>query len=101
MKKQEWKEDDTRKVQSGPEEERDSRSEITRRTFLNRSLIAGAVAGAAVNGLFPFIQTIEVAFGAQAFSFAWISDSLNLRRNCSLAIWGFDAARMVLITSSR
>ena len=48
---------------------------ITRRIFLRRSLAAGAVAGAAASGLFPFIQTIDVAFGAEAFRFAWISDS--------------------------
>jgi hypothetical protein len=75
MKNQEWKEDDKSKVRSGPDEGRESRNEITRRTFLRRSLLAGAAAGAAANGLFPFIQTIEVAFGAEAFSFAWISDS--------------------------
>src|SRR3990172_2434537 len=48
---------------------------ITRRIFLRRSLAAGAVAGGAASGLFPFIQTIDVAFGAEAFRFAWISDS--------------------------
>jgi hypothetical protein len=58
-----------------PGEGHGTREEITRRTFLRRSLLAGAAAGAAANGLFPFIQTIEVAFGAEAFSFAWISDS--------------------------
>jgi hypothetical protein len=75
MKNQEWNENKKNKVRSGPEEGRNNRNEITRRTFLRRSLLAGAAAGAAANGLFPFIQTIEVAFGAEAFSFAWISDS--------------------------
>src|SRR3990170_52102 len=48
---------------------------ITRRIFLRRSLAAGAVAGAAASGLFPFIQTIDVAYGAEPFRFAWISDT--------------------------
>ncbi len=58
-----------------PEGESDRINEITRRIFLRRSLLAGAAAGAAAGGLFPFIQTIDVAFGAEAFRFAWISDS--------------------------
>jgi calcineurin-like phosphoesterase family protein len=48
---------------------------ITRRAFIHRSLLAGAAAGAAASGIFPLIQTIDVAYGAEAFSFAWISDS--------------------------
>jgi 3',5'-cyclic AMP phosphodiesterase CpdA len=47
---------------------------MTRRAFLKRSLAAGA-AGAAAGGLLPFFQTIDVAFGAEAFRFAWVSDT--------------------------
>ncbi len=48
---------------------------ITRRTFIHRTLITGAAMGAASQGLFPLINTIDVAYGAEAFTFAWISDS--------------------------
>src|ERR1044071_7107389 len=49
---------------------------ITRRTFLHRSIVAGAVTGAAAYGWFPLINTLDFAYGAQApFKFAWISDT--------------------------
>jgi 3',5'-cyclic AMP phosphodiesterase CpdA len=48
---------------------------ISRRVFLRTSLAAGAIAGAAASGLLPFIQTIDVAYGAESFSFAWVSDT--------------------------
>ena len=48
---------------------------ITRRTFIRRSLVAGAAVGAASQGLFPIISTLDVAYGAQEFRFAWISDT--------------------------
>jgi 3',5'-cyclic AMP phosphodiesterase CpdA len=48
---------------------------LTRRTFLHRSLMAGAAAGAATYGWFPLINTIEVAHAQQSFSFAWVSDT--------------------------
>ena len=48
---------------------------LTRRTFLHRSLAAGAVAGAATYGWFPLINTIDVAHAQQSFKFAWISDT--------------------------
>ncbi len=49
---------------------------ITRRTFLHRSLLTGVAAGAATYGWFPLINTIDVAYGAEAaFKFAWISDT--------------------------
>jgi 3',5'-cyclic AMP phosphodiesterase CpdA len=49
---------------------------ITRRTFLHKSLLTGAAAGAATFGWFPLMNTIDVAYGAeQAFKFAWISDT--------------------------
>ena len=49
---------------------------LTRRIFIQKSLATGAVAGAATCGLFPIINTIDVAYGAEApFTFAWISDT--------------------------
>lgn len=50
---------------------------ITRRTFLHRSLLGGAGAGAAAFGWFPLINTLDITL-AQAgagFRFAWISDT--------------------------
>jgi 3',5'-cyclic AMP phosphodiesterase CpdA len=49
---------------------------ITRRLFLHKSLLTGAAAGAATTGLFPIMNTIDIAYGADApFKFAWISDT--------------------------
>jgi hypothetical protein len=48
---------------------------LTRRTFLHRSLLAGAAAGAATYGWFPLINTIDVAHAQQSFKFAWVSDT--------------------------
>ncbi len=48
---------------------------FTRRTFLHRSLVAGAAASAATYGWFPLINTIDVAHAQQSFKFAWISDT--------------------------
>ena len=48
---------------------------LTRRTFLHRSLMAGAAAGAATYGWFPLINTFDVAYAQQTFKFAWISDT--------------------------
>jgi 3',5'-cyclic-AMP phosphodiesterase len=48
---------------------------LTRRTFLHRSLLTGAAAGAATYGWFPLINTIDVAHAQQSFSFAWVSDT--------------------------
>jgi predicted MPP superfamily phosphohydrolase len=55
----------------------DAGTRIDRRTFLHRSLWAGAAAGASTFGLFPLINTIEMAFaqGADPIRFAWISDT--------------------------
>lgn len=47
---------------------------ITRRTFLHRSLLAGA-AGAVTYGWFPLINTLDVAHAQQSFKFAWVSDT--------------------------
>lgn len=47
---------------------------LTRRTFLHRSLAAGA--GVASMGLFDSISTMNVAHAAgESFSFAWVSDT--------------------------
>lgn len=49
---------------------------IARRTFLHRSLLTGVAAGAASYGWFPLINTIDLAYGAEApFKFAWLSDT--------------------------
>jgi len=49
---------------------------ITRRTFLHRSLLAGAAAGAATYGWFPLVNTLDVAVAQQqTFKFAWVSDT--------------------------
>ena len=48
---------------------------ITRRTFLHKSVLAGA-AGAATYGWLPLINTLDFVQGARpAFKFAWISDN--------------------------
>lgn len=59
---------------SGSEQRPDRSLGITRRTFLHKSLVAGT-AGAAAYGWFPLINTIDLAFGAEAFKFAWLSDT--------------------------
>ena len=58
----------------------DASLDITRRVFVHKSLYTGAVAagaaGAAVTGWFPMMNTMTLAYGAEApFSFAWISDT--------------------------
>jgi Icc protein len=50
--------------------------QITRRTFLHKSLLtAGMTASAATYGWFPLINTIDLAWGQTAFKFAWVSDT--------------------------
>src|SRR5260221_5337303 len=59
-----------------PGEHPDPALRITRRTFVHRSLLTGAAAGAASAGWFPFINTVDVAYAAeQPFKFAWLSDT--------------------------
>jgi 3',5'-cyclic-AMP phosphodiesterase len=58
----------------------DASVRVTRRTFIHKSLLTGAAAGAAgaaLTGWFPIINTISYAHAAgdPGFSFAWISDS--------------------------
>jgi 3',5'-cyclic-AMP phosphodiesterase len=48
---------------------------LTRRTFLHRSLLTGAAAGAATYGWFPLINTLDVAHAQASFKFAWVSDT--------------------------
>src|SRR3989449_10001755 len=49
-----------------PGERPDSSLAITRRIFLHKSLLAGAAAGAATYGWFPLVNTLDLAFGAEA-----------------------------------
>jgi len=58
-----------------PGERPDPSLAITRRIFLHKSLLAGATAGAATYGWFPLVNTLDLAFGAEAFKFAWVSDN--------------------------
>jgi len=58
-----------------PGQHPDRSLKLTRRTFLHRSLLTGAAAGAATYGWFPLINTIDVAHAAESFKFAWISDT--------------------------
>lgn len=59
-----------------PDDRPDPSLKITRRTFLHKSIVAGTVTGVATYGWFPLINTLSMAFGAEApFSFAWISDT--------------------------
>ena len=58
-----------------PGEHPDRSLGITRRIMLHKSLLTGAVAGVATYGWFPLINTMSVAFGAENFTFAWVSDT--------------------------
>ena len=50
--------------------------QITRRTFVHKSLLtAGVAAGAATFGWFPLVNTLDLAWGQTAFKFAWVSDT--------------------------
>jgi 3',5'-cyclic-AMP phosphodiesterase len=60
---------------NGPGERPAASIGITRRTFLHRSVVAGAAAGAATYGWFPLINTLDVAHAQQSFKFAWVSDT--------------------------
>ncbi|MGH7267490.1 MAG: metallophosphoesterase family protein [Candidatus Rokuibacteriota bacterium] len=57
-----------------PGERPDPGLRITRRTFIHKSLLAGA-AGVATYGWFPWISTLDVAHAQQSFTFAWLSDN--------------------------
>jgi 3',5'-cyclic-AMP phosphodiesterase len=64
----------------------DPELKITRRTFIHRSCLTGAATVAQTFAWWPLLNTMDVAFGAEApFKFAWISDthlypkSLNTR----------------------
>ena len=53
----------------------DPQLRITRRSFIHRSLLAGA-AGAATYGWFPTLHTLDLAYAQQPpFKFAWVSDN--------------------------
>ena len=52
----------------------DSRTRVTRRTFMHNS--AKGVAGLAAAGFVPIINTLDVAYAQdQSFRFAWVSDT--------------------------
>ena len=54
----------------------DRKLKITRRIFIQKSIMTGAAAGAATCGLFPIVNSIDVAYAAETpFTFAWISDT--------------------------
>ncbi|TIU05697.1 MAG: metallophosphoesterase, partial [Mesorhizobium sp.] len=64
----------------------DDSLQITRRTFIHRSLLFGAASVGQTFAWWPLLNTIDVAHAAEApFKFAWISDthlyerSLNTR----------------------
>jgi 3',5'-cyclic AMP phosphodiesterase CpdA len=62
----------------GDGERPDPKIEITRRTFLHRSLLGGAgVVGARAFGWFPLVNTLDISLGQAGggFKFAWISDT--------------------------
>ena len=61
---------------NAPGDHPDRSTVITRRTFLHKSLLYGT-AGASTFGLFPLLNTIDMAFaqGGQSFRFAWVSDT--------------------------
>src|SRR5512138_1853576 len=64
-----------RKELQGTGERPDRSIGITRRTFLHRSLLAGA-GSVASYGWFPLVNTLDLVLGAQqAFKFAWVSDN--------------------------
>lgn len=48
---------------------------ISRRTFFQKSIIAGGAVGAATYGLLPIINRLDIAYAAESFGFAWISDT--------------------------
>lgn len=55
----------------------DTSTAWTRRSFIHKSLLRGAV-GAASCGFFPLINTVDLAWGqaaAPGFRFAWVSDT--------------------------
>src|SRR6267143_6475911 len=58
-----------------PGERPDSSVRIDRRTLLHKSIVCGTAVGAASFGWFPLLNTLHVAYGAETFKFAWISDN--------------------------
>jgi 3',5'-cyclic-AMP phosphodiesterase len=71
--------DELQKALQGEGKRPDRSLQITRRTFLHKSVMTGA-AGVAAYGWFPLIGTLDLVVGqagqpATAFKFAWISDN--------------------------
>src|SRR5205807_7944390 len=58
-----------------PGERPDRAVRIDRLTFIHKSILCGTAVGAASFGWFPLLNTLDVAYGAEAFKFAWISDN--------------------------
>ena len=54
----------------------DPKMRITRRTFMHRSCLTGAATVAQTFAWWPLINTIDIAYAAEApFKFAWLSDT--------------------------
>ncbi len=54
----------------------DAKMRITRRTFMHRSCLTGAATVAQTFAWWPLINTIDIAYAAEApFRFAWLSDT--------------------------
>jgi predicted MPP superfamily phosphohydrolase len=68
--------EELRRELEGSGERPDRSIEITRRTFLHKSLLGGA-SGALAFGWFPLINTLDITLGQArtGFKFAWISDT--------------------------
>lgn len=61
---------------NAPHRKPDPATRVTRRTFLQKSLLGGTVAGAAAYGWLPLFNTIDVAAATiKPFRFAWLSDT--------------------------
>jgi predicted MPP superfamily phosphohydrolase len=76
MKELNAEQKEMKKELEGTGERPDRSIEITRRTFLHRSLVGGAGAGVYAFGWFPLVNTLDIALGqGGAFKFAWISDT--------------------------
>ncbi len=59
-----------------PGEHPDPKLKLSRRTFIHRSCLFGAASVAETFSWWPLINTMEVAYAAEApFKFAWISDT--------------------------
>ena len=67
--------DSTKGKTDGKQQQPGTDSGMTRRTFIRGALTAGAAATAISHGLLPGMSIIDLAYGAESFSFAWMSDT--------------------------